>query len=114
MFLQEGVDVTNPMLLLAAAGSNSSAQFTAAAQSIVVAIAAGAQMWPPQWALWCSQRMQPTTQRRARPPLNNEGAHWKATEVAWCSGSMRVAHSLWIQLGLELYPAESDRRIAWM
>ena len=32
--------MTNPVSLLAAAGSNSSAQFTAAARSIIVAIAA--------------------------------------------------------------------------
>ncbi|CAK0783756.1 hypothetical protein CVIRNUC_006955 [Coccomyxa viridis] len=37
---QDGVDVTNSVSLLAAAGSNSSAQFTAAARSIIVAIAA--------------------------------------------------------------------------
>ena len=40
MLLQDGVDVTNPVSLLAVAGSNSSAQFTAAARSIIVAIAA--------------------------------------------------------------------------
>lgn len=38
--MQDGVDVTIPVSLLAAAGSNSSAQFTAAARSIIVAIAA--------------------------------------------------------------------------
>lgn len=112
--MQDGVDVTNFVSLLAAAGSNSSAQFTAAARSIIVAIAANrsADVASAVGAVVITADAANNTQ--ASSAIMAQQGHAESLQGLHSAPEACTAHSLWIKLGLQIHLRGSVKQPACM